>query len=76
VSVRKQRYGKRNTMISYYLIRPVEVKGYVDANGVYENRLGAFLGEVSDTFVEPYSDEDGDYILAPANWRELIIREL
>ena len=62
-------------MIEYFQIEPVAVEGYTDANGVYVNQLGAWLGEVQDTFVEPYADEDGDYLPAPTNWRELIVKD-
>lgn len=62
-------------MIEYFQISPVAVEGYAPANGVYVNRLGAWLGEVQDTFVEPYVNEDGDYIPASANWRALIVKD-
>jgi hypothetical protein len=58
-----------------YQIKPIAIEGFADANGVVENREGAWLGEVDGDQVMPYSD-DGDYIPAPANWRELIIKEL
>lgn len=59
-----------------YQITPVAVDGFVDADGVYENNQGAWLGEIDDGKVMPYSDEDGDFVPAPTNWRELIIKAL
>lgn len=59
-----------------YQIKPVAVDGFVDADGVYENRGGAWLGEVVDGEVQVYSDEDGDFVPAPSNWRDLIVKEL
>ena len=59
-----------------YQIRPVTVEGYADADGVYENNAGAWLGEVGGDSVQPYADEDGGYIPAPESWRELIIKAL
>lgn len=59
-----------------YRIRPVEVEGHARADGVMENAAGAWLGEVLDDQVEPYLDEDGDYIPAPTNWRGRVIEEL
>ena len=59
-----------------YQIRPVVVKGFDAADGIYENREGAWLGEVDGDSVQPYADEDGDFIPAPENWRELIVKAL
>jgi len=59
-----------------YQIKPVAVDGFADADGVYENREGAWLGEIDDGKVQPYADEDGDFVPAPANWRELIVKAL
>lgn len=59
-----------------YQIKPVQVDGFADADGVYENRDGAWLGEIDDGKVMPYADEDMDFIPAPANWRELIVKAL
>lgn len=59
-----------------YRIRPVVIEGYADADGVYENRQGAWLGEVEGDEVRPYADDEGDYIPAPEGWRERIIEEL
>ena len=67
-----------------YKITPVAVDGAGDADGVYENEYGAWLGLVdwqetesaTTQIVLPYSDEDGDYIPAPANWRDLIVAQL
>jgi hypothetical protein len=59
-----------------YVITPVEVEGFANANGVYENSAGAWLGEVDGDAVQPYADEDGDYIPAPSNWRDLVVKAL
>lgn len=59
-----------------YQIQPVAVDGFADADGVVENAHGAWLGEYDGERVHIYSDEDGDYVPAPANWRELIVKEL
>jgi len=59
-----------------YQIRPVAVEGFADANGVRENCEGAWLGEIEDDMVHVYCDEDMDFIPAPKNWRELVIKEL
>ena len=59
-----------------YQIKPVTIEGFVDADGVYENQQGAWLGEINGEIVQPYADEDGDFIPAPENWRELVIKEL
>jgi hypothetical protein len=59
-----------------YRITPVVIDGYADADGVYENDQGAWLGEIDDGKVMLYSDEDGEFIPAPANWRELIVKAL
>lgn len=58
-----------------YRIQPIEVEGAADADGVWVNSDGAWLGEIIDEHVEVYSDE-GDYIPAPANWQELVVEEL
>lgn len=59
-----------------YQIKPVQVEGFVDADGVYENQHGAWLGEIDGDSVQPYADEDGDFVPAPENWRELIVKAL
>ena len=68
-----------------YQIKPIVVEGFADADGVYENREGAWLGQVDwqqaegqedRQVVMPYADEDLDYVPAPANWRDLIVRSL
>jgi len=56
-----------------YRIKPIAVEGFADADGVYENSQGAWLGEVNDGKVDPYADEDMDFVPAPANWRDLVI---
>lgn len=59
-----------------YQIKPVVVDGFASADGVYENQAGAWLGEVDGSTVNPYCDEDMEYIPAPENWRELVIKQL
>ncbi len=59
-----------------YRISPVAVEGYADADGVYANEYGAWLGQVMYGNVEPYVDEDLDFVPAPDNWRDLIIEHL
>lgn len=59
-----------------YQIKPIAVEGYADADGVYENRDGAWLGEIDGGKVMPYADEDGDFVPAPENWRDLVVRLL
>jgi hypothetical protein len=59
-----------------YQIKPVAVEGFADADGVYENQAGAWLGECDGEKVMPYADEDLEYVPAPANWRDLIIKAL
>ena len=68
-----------------YQIKPVVVEGFADADGIYANHEGAWLGQLDWQQVEgqedrqvvmPYSDEDGGYVPAPADWRALIVREL
>ncbi len=59
-----------------FQIKPVAVDGYADADGVYENNAGAWLGQVDGDRVDPYADEDMDFVPAPDNWRELIVKEL
>jgi len=56
-----------------YQIKPVAVEGFADADGIYENGEGAWLGECDGEQVMPYSDEDGDFVAAPTNWRELVL---
>jgi hypothetical protein len=59
-----------------YQITPVAIDGYADADGVYENSHGAWLGEVHGSAVQPYADEDGDFMPAPESWRDLIVKAL
>ena len=69
-----------------YQIKPIAVEGFADADGVHVNQSGAWLGEVDwrtdgDTYKDAqyiaiYSDEDGDFVPAPDNWRELIVKKL
>lgn len=58
-----------------YKITPIEVEGFSDADGVYVNEEGAWLGEVTGEHVQPYSD-GGSYVPAPSNWQELIVEKL
>ena len=46
-----------------FKITPVAVDGFADADGVYENRHGAWLGECDGEAVQPYADEDGYFFL-------------
>lgn len=59
-----------------YQIKAVAVEGFADADGVVENSHGAWLGEYDGERIHIYSDENGDYVSAPANWRELVVKEL
>lgn len=67
-------------MVSYFKIETVDVDGHVPADGVMVNSDGAWLGEWdivryptgAEQTVLPYADEDGEYIPAPAHWRDLI----
>jgi hypothetical protein len=59
-----------------YRITPIAVDGFADADGVYENRHGEWLGEVEDGKVLPYADEGGDFVPAPSNWRDLVVETL
>ena len=59
-----------------YQIKPVTVEGFADADGVYKNEYGAWLGECDGETVMPYCDDAGDFIPAPENWRDLIVKEL
>ena len=59
-----------------YQIKPVAVEGFADADGIYVNQHGAWLGECDGEKVMPYADEDSEYIPAPANWRDLIVKTL
>lgn len=62
-----------------YKIEPIAVEGFADADGVFVNSAGEWLGEVDwqgdKRVVLPYSDE-GNYVPAPANWRERIVEAL
>ena len=63
-----------------YRIHPIAINGFADADGVTENTHGAWLGVMDwqndKQVVLPYADEDGDYIEAPSNWRDLVIEQL
>lgn len=60
-----------------YEIRPTPIEGYADATGIYLDRYNrAWLGENDGMMVHLYQDSSGDYIPAPNNWKDLIIREL
>lgn len=53
-----------------YQIKPIPVEGFADATGVHVNAQGEWLGEWDGDQVHIYSDEDGNYIPAPADWRK------
>jgi hypothetical protein len=55
-----------------YRIKPIVVEGFADATGVCVNAHGAWLGEWDGEQVHIFSDENGDYSPAPADWREHI----
>ena len=59
-----------------YEVQPIEVEGFADANAVYVNNEGAWLGEFDGERVQPYCDELQDFIPAPEGWEQRIIREL
>lgn len=75
-----------------YRVQTISVGGYPDADGVYVNLRGdAYLGVInpidedrhgdhkdntSGFGVLPYSDEDGDYVPAPAGWEAQVIETL
>lgn len=68
-----------------YQITPVAVEGSADADGVYKNEYGAWLGIIDwqatedgedKQIVLPLMDEDLDFVPAPDNWRELVVKEL
>jgi len=61
--------------MDYQIYPPVKLERYVYANGVHVNQEGAWLGEIDGTAVALYSDE-GDYIPAPEDWRDLVVSEL
>ena len=67
-----------------YQIKPVEIDGST-ADGVYKNEYGAWLGIIDwqhDDYGEgtqivlPLVDESSDFVPAPDNWRDLIIKQL
>lgn len=67
-----------------YQIKPIDVDG-TEADGVYVNDHGAWLGIVDWQAVDggddkqivlPLMDEDLNCVLAPENWRELVVKEL
>lgn len=63
-----------------YRIQKVDVDGFPGADGVTVNREGAWLGETDwqddKKVVMPYADEDGDFVPAPENWRDMVIEQL
>jgi hypothetical protein len=73
---------EEDTRMADYKIRPVAVEGFADADGVVENWRGAWLGSVEletpdgPEVVLPYADDDGDFVPAPENWRDLVIATL
>lgn len=68
----------------YHKIETVETGDGRVADGVYVNEQGAWLGEWDvisyptgpEQTVLPHMDADGEYIPAPANWRDLIIEQV
>ena len=61
-------------MAFYKLNKTIKVDELRTADGLYTNRVGAWLGKVhyvqDETVVIPFSDEGGGYILAPDDWYE------
>lgn len=61
-------------MAFYKLTKIVAVDELRSADGIYTNRIGAWLGKVEqqqdETIVVPYSDHEGCYIMAPSDWFE------
>ena len=60
-------------MVDYRLLEPIEVDELRQADGVFTNDEGEWLGEVSSEYGEvkvmPLTDEGGDYIPAPKGWQ-------
>jgi hypothetical protein len=68
-----------------YIIEPIAADEERMADGVCVNECGAWLGEfmtniaddgTTDDKVMPFSDEDGDYISAPPDWRQRIVERV
>ncbi len=61
-------------MAFYRLTKMIAVDELHLADGIYTNRIGAWLGKVEDkpdeTIVVPYSDKEGCYIMAPNDWTQ------
>jgi hypothetical protein len=62
-------------MADYKLQNPIDADEVRTADAIVDNNEGSWLAEwdsESDQAM-PLVDEDGDYISAPANWKELIV---
>jgi hypothetical protein len=61
-----------------YHIRPISTTDARTADAIIVNRDGVWLGEWTATAhgarADYLTDEDGDYLPAPRNWRELVQR--
>ncbi len=61
-------------MAYYKLAKIVVVDELRSADGIYTNRIGAWLGKLEqqqdEIIVVPYSDSEGCYIMAPSDWFE------
>lgn len=56
-----------------YRITPVDADAERTADAVMVNREGAWLAETTpDNAAQYLTNEDGEYIPAPRNWRELV----
>lgn len=65
-------------MTDYKLSTPVDVDELRQADGVFTNGQGEWLGEViaeqDGEKVMPLTDEDGDYIPAPDGWQNRAVQ--
>jgi len=56
----------------YRLSKILVIDELRSADGIYTNRIGAWLGQIEDkpdeTIVVPYTDSGGGYIMAPNDW--------
>jgi len=63
-------------MSDYKLAQPIYTEAGQFANAIVENNCGVWLAEWDHTAdgeeTMPLTDEGGDYIEAPANWKELV----
>lgn len=75
--------------MSDYRVQPIPVKGEADADGVWTNWRGEWLGDVerwtaADAIpvdqrgirVTPRVDDNGNWIPAPKGWRDRIVEQL